>query len=61
MKLLATRGFNDKGGDMRNILDILKRTLRNGQELTQESINAEIGLSKIDNQMKAVIESLTLH
>lgn len=49
MKLLATRGFNDKGGDMRNILDILKRTLRNGKELTVECINAEVGLSLIDN------------
>ncbi|CAD8147980.1 unnamed protein product [Paramecium pentaurelia] len=61
IKLLTIRAYNDKGGDMRNILDIIKRTLRDNNEITTDAVNKEIGMSVIDNKMKSVVTTLTLH
>lgn len=39
IKMLTTRAYNDKGGDMRNIIDIVKRTLRNKDEINIDAVN----------------------
>ncbi|CAK62468.1 unnamed protein product (macronuclear) [Paramecium tetraurelia] len=61
IKILTTRAYNDKGGDMRNIIDIVKRTLRDKEEFTTDAVNQEIGMSVFDNKMKGVVTTLTLH
>ncbi|CAD8069378.1 unnamed protein product [Paramecium sonneborni] len=61
IKLLTTKAYNDKGGDMRNIIDNVKRILREKDEMTTDAVNQEIGMSVIDNKMKSVVTTLTLH
>ncbi|CAD8051659.1 unnamed protein product [Paramecium primaurelia] len=61
IKILTTRAYNDKGGDMRNIIDIVKRTLRDKDEITTDAVNKEIGMTVFDNKMKSVVTTLSLH
>ncbi|CAD8062137.1 unnamed protein product [Paramecium sonneborni] len=61
IKLLTTRAYNDNGGDMRNVKDIVKRILRDRNEMTTEAVNQEVGISINDNKMKSVVTNLSLH
>ncbi|CAD8153887.1 unnamed protein product [Paramecium octaurelia] len=59
VKLTISKTYNQKGGDMRQIQEVLSRIIRNAEEGSTE--NQEINLNRVDSEMKGVVETLAFN
>ncbi|CAD8156650.1 unnamed protein product [Paramecium pentaurelia] len=59
VKLIISKTYNQKGGDMRQIQEILNKIIRNAEEGLNE--NQDINLNRFDSDMKGCVESLALN
>ncbi|CAD8071529.1 unnamed protein product [Paramecium sonneborni] len=58
VKLMISKSYNEKGGDMRSIQEVLNEIMRNVKDVKS---NEQINLNRVDFQMKEVVGSLAFN